>query len=132
MRQLSGDSNGPGGAGCDASGISLSAYSAEEIVKKQRDESVFHCLINFLESGDAPSESELILMGPEAKCYFLERDQFKIDDKRVIWREGSTEPDRLLFPGDLRNKVLTLVHAIPCSGHQGVQRTKLRARESFY
>ena len=30
-RQLSGDSNNPAGAGCDASGIPLSSYSAKEI-----------------------------------------------------------------------------------------------------
>ena len=58
VRLLSGDSNDPAEAGCDGSGISLSSYSAEEIAKKQRDEPVFHCLINFLNSGDAPSESE--------------------------------------------------------------------------
>ena len=73
VRQLSGDSNGPAAAGCDASGISLSSNSAKEIAKKRRNEPVFHCLINFLSSGDAPSESELFLMGPEAKCYLLER-----------------------------------------------------------
>ena len=42
------------------------------------------CLINFLDTGDVLSESELILMGPEAKCFFLERGQFKTDDKGVI------------------------------------------------
>ena len=84
MRQLSGDSNDPAGAGYDPSGISLSFYSAEEIDKKQPDEPVFYCLINFLNAGDAPSESELILIGPEAKCYFLERGRFKVNDKGVI------------------------------------------------
>ena len=59
-------------------------------------------------------------MGPEAKCYFLERGQFKIDDKGVIWRAGSSESDRLLVPGNLREEILTLVHDIPSSGHQGV------------
>ena len=45
VRQLSGDSNDPTGTGGDASGISLSSYSAEEIAKKQRNEPVFHWLI---------------------------------------------------------------------------------------
>ena len=67
-------------------------------------------------------------MGPEAKCYFLERGQFKIDDKGVIWRAGSSEPDRLLVPGNLWEEVLALVHDILSSWHQGVLRTKLRAR----
>ena len=58
MRQLSGDRDDPAGAGCDASGISLSSNSGEEISKKQHDQPVFHHLINFLESGDAPSENE--------------------------------------------------------------------------
>ena len=88
--------------------------------------------MNFQDSGDTPSECELILTGPEAKCYFLERGQFKIDDKGVIWRAGSSESDRLLVPGNLREEVLALVHDIPSSGHQGVQRTKLRAKENFY
>ena len=36
VRQLSRDCNGPASAGCDASGISLSFYNAEEKTKKQR------------------------------------------------------------------------------------------------
>ena len=115
--QLSGDSNDPAGAGCDAMGVSLSSYSAEEIFKKQCDEPVFHCLINFLNSRYAPLESELILMGPEAECYFLERGQFIVDDKGVIWRTGSSKSDRLLVPGNLREEALALVHDIPSSGH---------------
>ena len=54
VRKLFGDCNCSARAGCDASGISLSSYSAEEIAKKQRDKSAFHCLISFIESGDAP------------------------------------------------------------------------------
>ena len=60
------------------------------------------------------------------------RDRFKIDDKGVIRKTGSSESDRLLVPGNLREEVLALVHANPSSGHQGVQRTKLRVREYFY
>ena len=77
-------------------GISLFSYSAEEIAKKQHDEPVFRCLITFLESGDMPSESNRILMGPEAKFYILERGQFKVDSKGVTWREESSGSDRLL------------------------------------
>ena len=47
MRRLSRDSNDPADAGYNASGISLSSYSAEEIAKKQRDERVIHSFINF-------------------------------------------------------------------------------------
>ena len=126
------ESKAPAWTGCDASGISLSPYSAEEIAKKQRDEPAFRRLTNFLESGDAPSESELILMGPEAKYFFLERGQFKIDDKGVIWKADSPELDRLLVPGNLRGEVLALVHAIPSPWHQKIQTTKLRTRENFY
>ena len=112
--------------------LSLSSYNAEEIAKKQHNEPVFRCLITFLESGDMPSESDLILMGPEAKCYFLERGQFKVDSKGVTWREESSGSDRLLVPGDFREEVLALVYDIPSSGYQGVQRTKLWARENFH
>ena len=45
------------GEGCDASGLSLSSYSAEEIAKKQRNEPVFHWLINSVVSGDVLSEN---------------------------------------------------------------------------
>ena len=47
------DSKDPAGAGCEASGKSLSPYSAEEIAKKKRDEPAFRRLpTNFLESGN--------------------------------------------------------------------------------
>ena len=80
VRQLLGDSNYPARAGCISGGKSLSSYSAEEIAKKH-DEPVFRCLITFLESRDMPSESDLILMGPEEKCYFLDKGKFKVDSK---------------------------------------------------
>ena len=57
VRQLSGYNNDSAGEGCDASGLSLSSYSAEEIAKKQRNEPVFHWLINSVESGDVLSEN---------------------------------------------------------------------------
>ena len=48
-------------------------------------------------------------MEPEANCYFLERGKFKTDDKGVIWRAGSSESDRDLVPGNLREEVFDLV-----------------------
>jgi hypothetical protein len=39
---------------------------------------------------------------------------------------------RFLVPSDLRDEVLALVQNIPRWGHQGVQRTKLRAMEKNY
>ena len=49
----------------------------------------------------------------------------------VIWTKGSLESDKCLVQGELREEVLALVNDIHSSGHQGVQRTKLRARENF-
>ena len=48
----------------------------------------------------------------------------------MIRGTGSSESDRLLVPANLREEVLALVH--DSSAHQGVQRTKLMARENFY
>lgn len=116
----------------DQEGVSLSSYNSEKIARKQRDEPAFRWLVGFLESVIVPQDIELILSGPEEKCYYLERGHFRMDKEGVIWRVSSPDHDRLLVPSSLRQEVVSTIHDIPSSGHQGVQRTKAKAREMFY
>lgn len=132
VRQLSGDSAVSTGNGSDFKGISLASYDPEELAAKQHADPAFRFLMDFLKSRLTPRENELVLSGPEEKCYYLESSQFKLDDKGVIWKVNAPDPDRLLVPRSLRNEVLSLLHNIPSLGHQRVQRTKGRARDNFY
>lgn len=93
-------------------GISLSSYSPEEIARKQIDEPALRWLVGSLESGIVPQNSKLILSGPVTLLTLI--------------------GDRLLVPSTLRQEVMSTIHDIPSSGHQGVQRTKAKAREMFY
>jgi hypothetical protein len=55
----------------EAVGVSLSSYNADEIAEAQCKENAFCSLIEFLESGETPSESELILIwGPKKNVTF--------------------------------------------------------------
>lgn len=112
-------------------GKSLSSYSQEGLARKQRDEPAFRWLVRFLKAGMMPQNNEFILSGPE-KCYYLERGQLRMHKEGVIWRLSSPDPDRLLIPSSVWQEVMSTVHDIPCSGHQGVQHTKANAREMFY
>lgn len=57
---------------------------------------------------------------------------FRMDKEGVIWIVSFPDPDRVLVPRSLRQEVMSTIHDIPSSGHQGVQRTKAKAREMFY
>lgn len=115
-------------------GISLSSYSAEDMVRLQSSDKVLNFLRAYLESGVLPSESELMTSSLEEKCYVLERDCFMLDDRGVIWRKPAEDKDalRLLVPKALREEVMYLCDDIPSSGHQGIQRSKERLKPIFY
>lgn len=122
VRQLSGDSPESLVDVSDQSkSFSLSLYSPEEIAKKQRDGPAFPWLFGFLDSGILSQESELILSGPNKKCYSLEREQFRMDKEGAIWKVYFPDLDKLLVPSSLRTEVISTVHDIPSSGHQGIQ-----------
>lgn len=54
-----------------------------------------------------------------------------MDKEGVIWKVSSPDPDKFLVLSSLRQEVMSTIHDIPSSGHQGVQRTKAKAREMF-
>lgn len=91
----------------------------EELARKQRDKPAFRWLVEILESGTMPQDSKLILSGPEEKCYYLERGQFRMDKEGVIWRVSSPDPDRLLVPStsSLSQEVMSTIHDITSSGY---------------
>lgn len=55
----------------------LIMHPREELAKRQRDEPAFRWLVDFLKLGIAHQDSELILSGPEEKCFYLERERLE-------------------------------------------------------
>lgn len=115
-------------------GFSLSSFDPDQLLGAQKRDKALLPLREYLASGVTPSEGELFGCNPEVKCYYLERDCFRLDDSGIIWRQtdNSKVQDRLLVPRELRGEVMRLCHDIPSSGHQGVTRSMERLRQTFY
>lgn len=72
---------------------------------REREDPDMVYLRQYLESGTLPTEGDLMISSPEAKCYILERDCFCLDENEVIWRRAD-EAKRLLILRNLRSKVM--------------------------
>lgn len=105
-----------------------------EIKEHQEKDTKIDFLRKYLFDNDDQIESRFLLSEPQEKCYYQERDQFKIHSKGVICRlpKESDEPIRLFVPDFLREGVMCLEHDLPSSGNQGFHRTKELKRRGFY
>lgn len=77
VRQLSGGGPDSSAEVSNQESISFFSDSPEELAKRQRDEPAFRWLVDFLKLGIAHQDSELILPGPEEKCFYLERERLE-------------------------------------------------------
>ena len=112
-------------------------YTVDQIVTAQRDDANLELLLEFLESGEEPTEYFLMLASAETKAYWLNKEQFILRDGVLLYRYVSDDPFepetyKLVVPESLRQDILELAHDVPTSGHLGITKTLAKLKHNFF
>ena len=112
-------------------------YTVDQIVTAQRDDANLELLLEFLESGEEPTEYFLMLASAETKAYWLNKEQFILRDGVLLYRYVSDDPFepetyKLVVPESLRQDILELAHDVPTSGHLGITKTLAKLKRNFF
>lgn len=106
-------------------------FSIEELVKEQAKDPDLELLLDWLKTGVEPEQKVLYLGNTATKAYWINREAFEII-QGVIYVLGEDGEKKLVIPASLKEEALRVVHDIPSAAHQGVKRTKARAKEKFF
>lgn len=98
---------------------------------EQRKDPDLQLILNWLNSKEEPEESDLFLAIQATNKYFVNLEQFFLDQEKVL-RNRLNNLTRLIVPNSCIQEVLALNHDISITGHHGVNRTRARIKEKYY
>ena len=112
-------------------------YTVDQIVTAQRDDANLELLLEFLETGEEPTEYLLMLASAKTKAYWLNKEQFILRDGVLLYRYVSDvpfEPEtyKLVVPENLQQDILELAHDVTTSGHLGITKTLTKLKRNFF
>ena len=118
----------------ETDGINISGFTKEDIKTKQSEDPDLQFVLNWLINNNEPKENELFLASPAAKCHWINRNMFFLNDDKILQskpkKEGSNP--RLMVPSTLKEQVMELCHELPSAGHQGVARTMSKIKDRYH
>ncbi|CAC5395820.1 unnamed protein product [Mytilus coruscus] len=85
-------------------GIIISGFSEEEIKTGQESDPDLMFILPYLKDGSEPLSNDLFLASPAAKCHWINKERFFMDDNGVLKSQPKTEGanKRLIVPASLR------------------------------
>ena len=109
-------------------------YSMAELHQHQLEDPNLSPVIGWIESGQSPSEAELLLQSVCTKHYWHCRNQLKIIDGVLfyIWDKGTVTRDLLVIPRSLKGDIIKMFHDTPIGGHLGRDKTIAKIRQRAY
>ena len=110
--------------------IELEQNFGDEMLAQLREEEPYKEIINRLENPETPStwvreEGIFKLQGNLLKIHRPHRDD-EMDQELPYWRTVVPQG------GEYRSRILQEIHAVPYSGHPGVNNTVMKARHQFW
>ena len=116
-------------------GYFFSEYSPQDLRKEQEPDPDLKVLIEWLKTGNSPSEADMLLCSPAAKNYWRNKDMFGKDNNGIVVKTLFTSKSPIkvwIVPKTLRKEVMKCYHDLLSSGHQGVDRTLGRLKTQCY
>ena len=116
----------------EAEGISLQGPGEEEIKDQQRLDPELAWVVRWRETGEEPTEGEVIMGDPRSKYYRVNREVFVLE-RGILWRKGEEgKSARRVVPKKFREQVMKLCHDPSLAGHQGIERTVEKVKSMYY
>ena len=111
--------------------LSESNAITESIPEHLRKDTDFELVLPWLENGTIPDEGSVFISSPGAKYYWIHKEELKLN-KGILWRKQPEKNMVMVIPRTLRETVVKGYHDLPSSGHQGVDRTKLKIQQKYF
>ena len=111
----------------------LQQYSPEELRRLQQNDVDLKPILGWLDSGDIPEDSELLLQSPATRHLWLCRSQLRLV-RGVLhyqWEERNKVSQLLVVPQELKEDVLQHCHDSKFGGHLGRDKTLAALRKRF-
>ena len=103
----------------------------ESIPEHLRKDADFELVLPWLENGTIPDEGSVFISSPGAKYYWIHKEELKLN-KGILWRKKPENNMVMVIPRTLRETLVKGYHDLPSSGHQGVDRTKLKIQQKYF
>ena len=104
-------------------------YSFLDVEDKQRSDTDLADIRRWLVHGITPSESELAILSPAAKHWWLFRDQLSTVRGVLYFTPRGEQCQKVIVaPKDLQNFILENCHDSPTAGHMGIIKTLMNVK----
>ena len=104
----------------------------EEIKDQQRLDPKLAWVVRWRETGEEPTEGEVLMGDPQSKYYWVHREVFVLEGG-ILWRKGEKgKSARRVVPKKFREQIMKLCHDHPLDGHQGIERTVEKVKSRYY
>ena len=110
--------------------LGFSSSFLESLRAAQESDPELTIIRSWCQDGTQPSEDELFLSSIVRKNYWINRELFLMDSKRVLCRKNKNNLDHevLVILACPQLDILNLGHNIPSAAHQSVDRTLNRLK----
>ena len=113
----------------------LPEYTNDELIAAQEQDNDLCMIRKWIKSGVKPQSNEIRTESAAIRSYWLTYKQFLFVEDVLYYRwESENGPPhyKLVVPKVLRREVLEYCHIASWSGHQGIQRTIARVKQSYH
>ena len=109
-------------------------YTTEELRQKQQEDPDLSDLLRWMESGQDPSQAELMLSSPATKHYWRARSQLTLKQGVLFyqWEDPLYPALLLVVPQSLQGEILEQCHDTRDYGHMGEKNTFEKVKSSFF
>ena len=111
----------------------LQQYSPEELSQLQQNDADLKPILGWLDSGETPEDSEVLLQSPATRHLWLCRSQLRLVQGvlHYQWEEKNKVSQLLVVPQELKEEVLQHCHDSKFGGHFGRDKTLAALRRRF-
>ena len=112
----------------------LQQYSLEELKSSQNQDQSLVTIIDWIQSGQQPSQNEIFSSSTVTKVLWRNKDLLQLKKGLLYYQWVTLHEDRLLWiaPKGMRKEILEQCHDTKTSGHLGVDKTIARVRQRFF
>ena len=114
----------------------LSGYTHQELQEAQLADSSLKKLIHWVSNDIEPEQNELFLCSPDVKYFYRNKTHLSFQNGLLYyhWKDQLGGKLLLIIPECLKEKVMSLNHDIPLTGHMGIAKTiaRIKSRYTWY
>ena len=111
----------------------LKEFTKEQLHSAQLSDPCLQKLISWISTGVTPEQNDLALGSPTVKHFYLNKNRLLYQEGLLfyMWKGSICDQKLFIVPESLKQKVMSLNHDLPLTGHMGIAKTITRVKQSF-